>query len=94
MLGFSENPSVLQRKNDVISWRMSYEAWQTFNDLRVKGLFFDVRLITDDNRGFAAHRIVLCTCGHYFRYCKLQINIAFKFEHFSADILASAFFRI
>ncbi|XP_039271810.2 uncharacterized protein LOC120346194 isoform X1 [Styela clava] len=63
----SETKRITEKKDDIYNWRMSYEAWQTFNDLREKGLFYDVTLVTDDQQKFSAHRIVLCTCGHYFR---------------------------
>uniref|UniRef100_H2Y8L9 BTB domain-containing protein n=1 Tax=Ciona savignyi TaxID=51511 RepID=H2Y8L9_CIOSA len=38
-----------------------------FHDLKTKGLFFDVVLNTKDGYSFPAHRIILCTCGEYFR---------------------------
>lgn len=57
----------MHKRDDIYNWRMSYEAWQTFNDLRQKGLFYDVTLVSEEGEKFQAHRIVLCSCGHYFR---------------------------
>nr|XP_018670771.1 kelch-like protein 10 [Ciona intestinalis] len=42
-------------------------TWDVFNDLKSKGLFFDVVLTSKDGVSYPAHRIILCTCGDYFR---------------------------
>ncbi|CAK8685295.1 unnamed protein product [Clavelina lepadiformis] len=53
--------------NDLVSWQRSHQKWQTFRDLRMEGLFFDVVLKTIDGTAFPAHRIILCACSPYFK---------------------------
>jgi len=59
---------------DVTRWRSTHETWKVFSDLRKRSLYFDVVLRTDDGQTFPAHRLMLCTCGQYFRFVQQEEN--------------------
>ena len=40
---------------------------KTFSNLRSEEDFFDVTLVSDDNRQLSAHKVVLSSCSEYFK---------------------------
>ena len=40
---------------------------KTFSNLRQEDAFFDVTLVSDDQRQMMAHKVVLSACSEYFK---------------------------